>query len=189
MNNGKPVLFNVYLKSASSFKEIRHTELLNDDKKTQSTLRTIQQSYSKAPYFNDVFSIIKKVFEETKGSISDFAIQSIKVVYDYLGLNLNYKLSSEFSSQTKGQNRVERLVNITKYLGYKNYINVTGGMRLYNKEEFSSYGINLYFNKPLLIPYYQFNDSDFHPYLSIIDVMMFCSKEQIIKMIRSYEII
>jgi hypothetical protein len=186
--NNEPYQFNIYLKDASQNKEIREVMLLNDDKKTLSTLRTIQQAYSKAPYYKSVFPYIAKVFAESNGNISDFAIDSIKVVYEYLDLPFNYRLSSEISPFTKGEEKSLRLANITKQRGYKNYINVMGGKDLYNKEQFSEMGVNLYFNKPILTQYKQWDDK-FHPYLSIIDIMMFCSKEEIIKMIQNFETI
>ena len=189
LNNGNPELFNVFLSGASSFKQIKEIMLFDDDKKIESTLNKIKNAYRNAPYFYEVFPIIEKVFEFRQVSISDFAILSIQAVYDYLDLNLNSTISSVCSPHTKGLNKVERLVTMTKELGYKNYINVMGGKDLYNKEEFAQHGVNLYFNKPLLTPYDQKTDGDFHPYLSIIDVMMYCSKEQIINMIRNYETI
>ena len=187
--NDKPTIFNIYLSSASSFKEIREIELLRDDKKVLSSLRTIQQSYKNAPYFRDVFPIITKVFIESEGNIADFAIASIQAVYDYIDLPLRYRKSSSDFSHTKGEDKVDRLVHMCEELGYKNYINVMGGQELYTKEVFAERGINLYFNKPSLTPYNQFSDSDFHPYLSIIDVMMFCSPEKIREIINQYEII
>jgi len=189
LNNGQPELFNVFLSGASSFKQIKDTMLLNDSNKTQLTLNKIKSAYKNAPFFQRANPHIERVFLEETGSISDFAIQSIKAVYDYIGLELNYVKSSESSPHTKGLNRVERLVTMTKEFGYKNYINVMGGKDLYNKEEFSQYGVNLYFNKPILTPYNQQSEGDFHPYLSIIDVMMFCSPGEIRKMILNYETI
>jgi WbqC-like protein family len=187
--NNEPTIFNVFLSGASSFKEIREIKLLNDDKKTLSTLKTIQQSYKNAPFFQRAYPHIERVFLEQKGNVADFAIASIQAVYDYIGLQFKYRKSSEDFSHTKGEDKVDRLVHMCEELGYKNYINVMGGQELYTKEVFAERGINLYFNKPSLTPYDQFGDSDFHPYLSIIDVMMFCSPGQIRKMLFKYEII
>lgn len=185
--NDKPNIFNIFLSGASSFKEIREIKLLRDDKKILSTLRTIQQSYKNSPYFRDVFPIITKVFIESEGNIADFAIASIQAVYDYLGLTLKYRKSSVDFPHTKGEDKVDRLVHMCKDLGYKNYINVMGGRELYTKEVFAEREINLYFNKPILTEYDQ--NTEFNPYLSIIDIMMFCSPEQIKEMINKYEII
>ncbi len=50
-------------------------------------------------------------------------------------------------------------------------------MELYSKENFAEYGIRLQFIKSLPIEYKQFNN-EFVTWLSIIDVLMFNSKEE-----------
>lgn len=185
--NDKPSIFNIFLSGASSFKEIREINLLNNDSMTSKTLKSIQQSYKNAPYFKLAYPHIERVFLEQKGNVADFAIASIQAVYDYIGLTLKYRKSSESFSHTKGEDKVDRLVHMCEDLGYKNYINVMGGRELYTKEVFVERGIDLYFNKPTLTKYTQ--NTEFNPYLSIIDIMMFCSPEQIKEMINKYEII
>lgn len=187
LSNNKPTIFNVFLSGSSSFKEIREINLLNNDLMTAKTLKQIKESYKDAPFFERVYPLIERVFLEQKGNIADFAISSIKMVYDYLDLKLDYHKSSVKFPHTKGENKVDRLIHICKELGYDNYINVMGGFDLYKKEVFLERGINLYFNKPIITEYFQNNE--FHPYLSIIDVMMFCSTEKIREMINKYNII
>ena len=63
-----------------------------------------------------------------------------------------------------------------------------GGMDIYDKEYFFSKGIKLNFLKTDKIIYKQF-ENKFHPLLSIIDVLMFNSKEEIKKMLNNYKII
>ena len=59
-----------------------------------------------------------------------------------------------------------------------NYINPIGGLDLYSKEEFANKGVHLNFLKTGDVIYKQF-DNNFIPYLSIIDLMMFNSKEKL----------
>jgi hypothetical protein len=185
--NDKPTIFNVFLSGASSFKEIREIQLLNNDSMTSKTLKSIHQSYKNAPFFQIAYPHIERVFLEQKGNIADFAIASIQAIYDYIGIQFKYRKSSVDFSHTKGEDKVDRLVHMCEELGYKNYVNVMGGRGLYTKEGFEERGINLYFNKPTLTEYNQ--NTEFHPYLSIIDVMMFCSPEEIRRMINKYETI
>ena len=67
------------------------------------------------------------------------------------------------------------------------YINAIGGQELYNKEIFKENGIELNFLKTELVEYKQFKN-DFVPYLSIIDILMFNSKDEIKNMLNSYEL-
>ena len=75
--------------------------------------------------------------------------------------------------------KADRLIEITKTLGYNNYVNAAGGKELYSKKQFLNNGINLSFVKSSTIEYPQHSDC-FVPWLSIIDIIMFCSKEQTI---------
>lgn len=74
------------------------------------------------------------------------------------------------------------------YLGADTYINAIGGMELYDFEEFQKRGITLKFLKTKPIEYKQFGSS-FVPNLSILDVIMFNSREEVIKMLGSYELV
>ena len=92
---------------------------------------------------------------------------------------------------TKDLNRVERLVAITKDLNSESYINAYGGDSIYTKEQFLKKGIDLKFVKPILIPYKQHSIEldDFCPNLSIIDLMMNLSIDEIRFHLESYELI
>ena len=67
------------------------------------------------------------------------------------------------------------------------YINAIGGKELYCKEVFANENIELKFIKSKEIVYKQFENT-FIPWLSIIDVMMFNSKDEIRKMLNEYEL-
>jgi hypothetical protein len=68
----------------------------------------------------------------------------------------------------------------------KTYINPIGGVNLYSKEEFATNDVELQFLNSGPIEYSQF-DNAFVPWLSIIDVMMFNSTDQIATMLNSCE--
>ena len=68
------------------------------------------------------------------------------------------------------------------------YINSIGGVELYDKETFKQNNIKLNFIKSNPIQYKQFNN-EFVSWLSIIDVLMFNSKEQIKEYLNNYTLI
>ena len=82
----------------------------------------------------------------------------------------------------------DRVIEIFKKLNADHYINPIGGTKLYNKEEFARHNIKLNFLKTGDIKYQQFGD-EFIPNLSIIDVMMFNSREKIQEMLEQYNLI
>ena len=68
------------------------------------------------------------------------------------------------------------------------YINPIGGMEIYSKKAFEESDIQLRFIRTKDIFYKQFENA-FIPNLSIIDVMMFNSIEDIGQMLEKYELI
>jgi hypothetical protein len=154
----------------------------------KNILSTIQQTYAKSPLFADAFPIIESVFNSNVDSLSTLAAASVESVSKYLEINVDFKFSSVSFSHTKSQERSIRLINITKELGGDTYMNPIGGAKLYDKEFFKSKGIKLNFLEPDAISYAQYNDK-FIPHLSIIDVMMFNSKEAITELLNKYTLI
>ena len=157
---------------ASPNKLISEINLIEEHPLFRKQLQTIEQSYKKAPMFEDVFPIIESIFKERPQKLSDFAILSIKSILDYLGIKKNILKSSEHFTNTKGLERTQRLLTICNRLNTSIYINPVGGKALYKKEDFKEKNIELLFLNPNLPKYEQFN-KPFIPGLSIIDVVMF----------------
>ena len=82
----------------------------------------------------------------------------------------------------------ERVLKICKFLTATHYFNAIGGKELYSKEIFKENRIELKFLKTNEIVYNQFNDQ-FVPCLSIIDLMMFNSKERVQELLTEYELV
>lgn len=182
---GSDKLFTVPLKDASSFKLIKEIEINTEVPAYSKMLTTIVQSYKKSPFFSEVFPIMESVFRSPSSTIGDLAILSIEAVNEYLGITTVLKRSSVDFADTKGLERAERLIAICKQTGAEKYINAVGGQELYTKEYFASNGIELKFIKSESLDYKQF-DNEFVPWLSIIDVLMFNSVEEIKVFLNKY---
>lgn len=183
-------LFTVPLMKSSSHKLICETMLhptlyLNWKKKF---IKTLKQNYSKAPFFKESIDLINSVFELECTSIGDLAINSILLVCQYLKMDFTWTISSEISPETTGLKKEERIIEINKKLGSKNYINAIGGQELYSHENFLRQGIQLNFIESTIKEYIQFKN-EFIPWLSIIDVLMFNSKDEIKEQLKSYNVI
>lgn len=170
--NGKDYLFTVPVSNASQNRLINETSVAIDDVWKDKFHKTLIHSYGKAPYFSQVVDVIMSVFSARYGSVSDLAIKSVLSVYEYLGMQINYTKSSECSPETKGMDKADRLIEISKRQGYKMCVNAAGGINLYSKDYFEAKGVELGFVKSDPIEYRQYTN-DFVPWLSIIDVMMF----------------
>jgi hypothetical protein len=182
---GKDAYFNINLKEASQNKLINETEVSFESSKI---LKTIEQNYKKAPYFQHVYPLLSQVFTGNHRTISEYSIDSIVTICDYLNLKREFKCSSLYYSDTKKLERAERLKEICRLNSADIYINALGGQELYSKSDFAQSGIELFFIKSRDVKYKQFKD-EFVPWLSIIDVLMFNSKEDVRMMLTQYELI
>ncbi len=151
----------------------------------ETLLLTIKHAYAKAPFFSDVFPMLESIFDPKEGSISRLAANSVEKVSKYLGITTDFKFSSSSFQHTKGQEKSNRLISITKELGGQTYLNPIGGKEIYNKEYFEKHGVQLVFLKSDIHEYPQFNQQ-YVPNLSVIDVMMFNSRETIKTMLNQY---
>ncbi|MGX9985360.1 WbqC family protein [Soonwooa sp.] len=185
----KAYLFTVPLDSANSFVEIKETlinkKLYKDWR--EKFLKTLYQNYKKAPFFSETWQILESVFNQDVNTINELAILSIKQIAQYLELKTNFKIASE-SFQNRQLERQNRLIDICQREQAQHYINAIGGQALYKKEDFITQGIKLDFIKSKPIQYKQFNN-DFVPWLSIIDILMFNSVEEVNFMLDQYELL
>jgi len=173
--NGNSHYITIQLKNASSFKKINNIEFTDNRSKI---IKTIQQAYRKAPYYSDVIPMIIDAFNINTTSISEQAITSIIATCEYIGMEVKFERSSCKYSETKELEKSTRLQKICKLNNSNQYFNMLGGQNLYSKEDFLTNGIKLHFINSKEVSYTQF-DKIFVPCLSIIDVMMFNTKDKI----------
>jgi hypothetical protein len=187
--NSKKSLFTVPLDNASPNKYISDIQIHKDmySKWKLKFLKSIEQSYKKAPCFEEIFTLIKFVFDSNDLSISNLNIRSIKTVSDYLGLSVKFEESNLVYNTTKGLSKEDRIIAICKVNNCNTYINSSGGRSLYDKQLFIEEGIDMFFIENTLRVYNQF-DNPFILGLSIIDVLMFNEKASVNSMINQYSI-
>lgn len=184
--NGKANLITLPLEQSSSFKNINEIMVTGNCKQKDKLLKSINFAYAKAPYFNNIMPIIEKLILKD-GDIANLNYNAILEINNYIGINAKILLSSSIdkNNDIRAQDKV---IHICKILNADHYINAIGGQELYSKEEFKKNNINLNFLKMKNLEYKQFKN-DFVPNLSIIDVMMFNSPEQIKEMLDDYELL
>lgn len=187
--NGKDFLFSVPLEKISSYTQIKDSLISKKNYEVWKNkfLQTLEQSYKKSPHYDLVITLIVRVLNKNFSTISELAIDSAISISKYLGLNTKFIISSE-KYKNQEMERAARLIDICKQEGADEYLNAIGGMELYSKEEFEEQGIKLNFIKSQPIEYKQFKN-EFVPWLSIIDVLMFNSVEEINEMLDGYNLI
>lgn len=186
--NGQEHLFTVPLKDASQNKLINEVHLADDPKWRSKLLKTIEQGYRKAPCYQQVMPITEKIINFATDSIADLVYFSLVELNQYLGITTRLVASSSIYSNTdlKAQ---ERILDICRQEKATQYINPIGGMELYDKPTFEESGIKLNFIKAKPVQYPQFGRSDFVPWLSILDALMFNDIDSVRVLLGEYELV
>lgn len=187
--NSELFTFSVPLNKGSQNQLICNVKVNSLAEFNKKFLKTIYYSYHKAPFFDVGYNYIETVLDEDCGYISEIAKKSVSELYTLLGLNKKFYSSSVSFPNTKGMERSERLINITKSLGGTTYYNALGGRDLYDSKDFMEYGVNLFFVKPHFSRYKQVGSQGFQEGLSIIDIIMNCPIDEIARMLEKYELI
>lgn len=183
--NGKDKMISLPIKKDSDFLDVKERFLPDDfDKSKSKILNQIKTAYKKAPEFQNVFPIIEKVMNCKEENLFFFIFETVKVVAEYLDIDTEIIVSSELNvdDDLKGKNRV---IQTCKVMEGDEYINPIGGLELYDKEEFELNGIDLKFIRTEKVIYKQF-ENEFVPSLSIIDVLMFNSVEEVKEMLQQF---
>ncbi len=185
--NGKDSLFTIPLKEASQNKLINEIEVNWDDAWKAKWFKTLEQSYKKAPFFQQIKPIVEQTLELEKTIFSEIIVENLKLINAYLGITTEIIPSSSIYQNTdlKAQTRI---LDICLQEKANHYINPIGGIELYQKEIFEEKGMQLNFIKSKPVQYPQLKN-DFVPWLSILDVLMFNSVEQIQTFLNSYELV
>ena len=184
--NEAPIYFTVPLSKASSNISINKTFIHRDHYSIwkKKFLRTLKQHYADAPHLDNVFDLVQNVVAREPENIASLAIRSVELCSTYMGISTHFKISSQDFPNT-GAHGVRRVLDICLNHQANVYINSIGGKSLYNKDDFNGEKIALFFLNPQLKAYPQAR-KEFFPGLSILDVLMNCSVDQIQFMLKQY---
>lgn len=185
--NGIPKDINILLADASQNKNINETTVINNPVYITKSLRKIEYAYKKAPYFKEVFPLVEDIFWCGEENVVAYLMNSFKIICEYLDIRTEIFLSSKVDKNCnlKGQ---DKILDICESLNADQYYNATGGKALYSFRAFEEGRIKLIFLQTDNIVYKQFKN-EFQSNLSILDVMMFNSQEQIEEMLQQYTLI
>lgn len=163
---------------------------INNDIKWKEKIIAQLTHYKKAPYYCEVINLLKQLFKEDYEDIVSLNLSSLKLICSYIGINTPISIFSKMDIEVNSvQEADEWALEICKKIpGTKEYWNAIGGINFFDRNKYTSANIDLKFQKVNLEIYKQKGDT-FEPGLSIIDVMMFNSNEEINKMLDKYEIL
>ena len=144
---------------------------LADDRWRKKHLASVEQSYRRAPHFEEIFPLYEREVEAGQTFV-DLNIGLIDAFAAYLGIETRRVRLSELLDSF-GQ-KTQLIVDVCEALGGTTYLSGTGGGRDYNDEALlREHGIELRYDE-FQPPEYPQLWGDFEPGLSILDLLFNC---------------
>jgi hypothetical protein len=131
-------------------------------------LKTIQASYGRAPYWDEVMPVLSELIGNSTDELADYNRVAIARLADRLGLTAHLVLSS--SLDVSGQ-ATDRLIRLVKAVGGDGYLSGGGAGGYQEDENFSKAGLELVYQRFQHPTYPQRADAPV-PGLSVIDALM-----------------
>ena len=155
--------------------------VINNSENWQSNIINKLSYYQKirAPYFWEVIKVVENCLTYDTDFLNDLNIKSLKMITRYVGIKFDYIISSKKDFDfSKVKNSGDWAFEITKQMAATTYVNPVGGKEIFDNNKFINEGIDLKFLKSNDIKYKQ-SRRKYVPWLSIIDIMMFNSPDEI----------
>lgn len=184
---GREHLFSLPLHGASPNRKIHEVQLRDMPWWRNRFLKTLQQQYRKAPHFAATFELVEKVLACETDQLSELLVHALTTVCAELRIETEFVPTSRCyeNDELRGQ---ERVLDICRREGADVYINAIGGRELYRREDFQAQGVELRFIQTRPIEYPQAGD-DFVPMLSILDVLMFNTRDEVRRLLGEFDLV
>lgn len=183
--NGEPTYFTVPIQKTERETAILNIKIDNQQDWKKKILGQLSYYKRRAPYYEETMEVVQNVLgsEDAKLYISRLGIKSCLEVCKYLEINVKYDVFSKMDLEIGHVGAPDEwALEITKAMGYDTYVNPPGGMEFFDSAKYEKEGIQLRFLQNNL-PQYTQRIGKFVSGLSILDVMMFNSVDDIRKML------
>lgn len=184
--DGRDHLFTVPLRNVSQYVTIRDTCIADDDGWKRKLIQQLQHAYRKAPRAGEVLPVVTGLIAGAEGSIAALAEEALRATLRLAGLERPIVRASELGLP-EGLRGQDRILAICQALGTSTYVNPPGGRELYQAERFHERGMELRFLKVGEVRYDQ-GGAGFVAGLSIIDVLMWNTPEQVRALLAQYTV-
>ena len=153
---------------------IATTQIAGDERWKKKYLNTIQMSYSKHPFFKEVFPVVEKAINIETNLIADINISIFIAFADKMDMHPEFVRSSNLNIQGL---KSDLILDICKATNASMYIAGPSGRDYLDIQSFKEAGIEVKFNYYNHPKYQQRKAEEFIPYLSSIDLFMNCGFE------------
>ena len=185
--NGADGLFGITVKKASQNKKINELEVCMTPQDREKLINKVKCSYAKAPYSKDVLELFEDTLNYENTNLAEYLAYSNRRIAEFMGITTPIYSATELNLDHTNRAQ-QRIIDICKLRGATEYVNAIGGKELYTRDNFEDEGIKLKFLRMDSDIVYPQGKGDFIPSLSILDVLMFNSKEEVKELLNRYTI-
>ena len=186
LRNGGDAFFTLPLKKGSDYLNVSERALA-DGFDPATLLNPLAEAYRKAPFFATVFPLLESIVSAAPRNLFEYLRHSLVVTAAHLEIRTPIVVSSTVAID-HGLKSQEKVIALCQALGATRYVNFAGGRALYSPAAFTAAGIELKFIESRPIVYPQFGQP-FVPALSILDVLMFNSRDAVRRMLGDYDLV
>ena len=182
--NGEKEMFTVTLQKASQNKLFNEIVIGDDFKKL---MKTLQMNYSRAINFDQTMVLMERIISFPNKQLAVFIANSFREILSYLYVETEILMSSVIPKDNSLRGK-DKIIQICEILGADTYYNAVGGKNLYDQEEFREHGITLNFVDSLPQVYSQLHTREFVSGLSMVDVLMNNTKDEVNRLLDSFQL-
>ena len=186
LRNGAAAFFTVPLKKGSDFLTIAERSVA-DDFDPRTLLNPLAAAYRKAPFFDTVFPMLESIVTAAPRNLFEYLHHSLVVTAAYLEIRTPIVVSSTIAVDHRLKSE-QKVIAICQSMRADRYVNFVGGRELYSPVAFTESGLDLKFIQSRPIAYPQ-QGGPFVPALSILDVMMFNSRDAVRRLVGEYDLV
>jgi len=169
--------------------KIRDIRLKKDGKWEERFRNQLLIYQNRAPYYDWVHSFVEPFLSGNYEYLVELNQDIIQAVCNALDIKTQIMRQSELKEfSCEGKEPDDWGLYMTKHLGGNIYLNPPGGKQIYSKEKYKKHHIELKFIENQL-PEYDQGKEKFVKGLSILDLFMFNTKEEVKKLLNAYKII
>jgi hypothetical protein len=143
--------------------------------------KTLNQSYGRAPFYNEVLPVLEGLIENSGDSLASFNHTAICDLAERLGISTQ-KIVLGSSLSCEGQ-ATDLLINMTLAVGGTAYLCGGGAADYQEDEKFAASGLTLIYQQFKHPTYPQVQSKTFVPGLSTIDALMNCGFQGVRKLL------
>jgi hypothetical protein len=166
--NGGAVMLTIPVSTTDyTSKQLREIEIADERWKIKH-LRTVEQSYKRSTFFNEIFPIFEKGVTTRSKYLVDYLNSILFDLISYLNIQTSVRLASELSITSR---KLDYVIELTEKVNGQAFVFGALGRSYAEENVLEEKGIRPYF-QDYVHPVYTQNSTDFTPYLSVLDLLM-----------------